>query len=43
MPSALGPTDRPFVAPAPPGVRPVVLQRCDDGGDGGVLINGICL
>lgn len=27
----------------PPGVQPVVLQVCDDGGDGGVLIDGVCL
>jgi hypothetical protein len=27
----------------PPGVQPVVLEVCDDGGDGGVLIDGICL
>jgi hypothetical protein len=28
-------------SPAPS--QPIVLRRCDDGGDGGVLIDGICL
>jgi hypothetical protein len=31
----------PAAAPAPS--QPMVLRRCDDGGDGGVLIDGICL
>ena len=30
-----------LVAPTPEGVREA--RRCDDGGEGGVLIDGICL
>jgi hypothetical protein len=34
-------------APAPqppaPGPQRIVLQSCDDGGSGGVLIDGVCL
>jgi hypothetical protein len=30
-----------LVAPTPEGVQ--VARRCDDGGEGGVLIDGICL
>jgi hypothetical protein len=30
-----------LVAPTPDGVREA--RRCDDGGEGGVLIDGICL
>jgi hypothetical protein len=38
----LGP---PIIAPTLPGTgqQALVLRRCDDGGDGGVLIDGICL
>lgn len=28
---------------ATPQARPVVLKTCDDGGDGGVVIEGVCL
>jgi hypothetical protein len=28
---------------ASPQARPVVLKSCDDGGDGGVMIEGVCL
>jgi hypothetical protein len=42
------PASVPLVAPTPAAAspapaQPVVLRRCDDGGDGGVLIDGICL
>jgi len=29
--------------PQPGGPRTVALQPCDDGGSGGVLIDGVCL
>jgi hypothetical protein len=38
------PLAAPTPAAAPPAPsQPIVLRRCDDGGDGGVLIDGICL
>ena len=39
------PAAAPLAAPTPVAVvpQPIVLRRCDDGGDGGVLIDGICL
>jgi hypothetical protein len=37
------PTPSPAAAAAQSSPEPIVLRRCDDGGDGGVLIDGICL
>lgn len=39
------PAYQPASGPAAPATQPVaqVLHPCDDGGDGGVLINGVCL
>jgi hypothetical protein len=42
------PAAGPLVAPTPVAAvsvatQPLALRRCDDGGDGGVLIDGICL
>ncbi len=47
LPGCSGGSDRIVVLAPTPGadgrLERVSLRRCDDGGDGGVLIDGICL
>jgi hypothetical protein len=38
-----GPQAPRTVTEATPQARPMVLKSCDDGGDGGVVIEGVCL
>ncbi len=47
LPGCSGGSDETVVLAPTPGadgrLQRIALRRCDDGGDGGVLIDGICL
>ena len=43
IPGCGGPQPARDAPPQSPQAAPVVLTPCDDGGDGGVMIRGVCL
>ena len=43
LPACGGPQPARDAPPQSPQAAPVVLTPCDDGGDGGVMIRGVCL